>query len=55
MQLNASVNKDGILIVSAPSSASTIDVKQAILIGTQVVRQELNINIGILRAAVFTQ
>jgi len=55
LQMTASVTADGVLVVTAPDAAGSIDVRQAILMGAQVVRQELQVELGTLTSAVFVR
>jgi hypothetical protein len=55
IQLNASVSKDGVLTVTAPGSAGSFDIKQAVLMGTRIARQELHVEIGVLKSALFVR
>ena len=52
LQMTASVTADGVLVVSAPDTAG-VDVQQAILIGAQVARQALRVELSSLNAALF--
>ncbi|NLA40436.1 MAG: hypothetical protein GX874_03350 [Smithella sp.] len=55
LQMTASVTADGVLVVSAPDAGGNIDVQQAILIGVQVVRQALNVELSNLSSALFVR
>jgi hypothetical protein len=55
LQMTATVTPDGVLVVSAPDAAGSIDVRQAILMGAQVVKQALNVELGSLSSALFVR
>jgi len=55
LQMTASVTADGVLVVSAPDAAGNINVQQAILMGAQVARQALNVELGSLSSALFVR
>ena len=51
--MTASVTTDGVLVISAPDTAGNIDVRQAILMGAQVAKQALNVELSTLSSALF--
>jgi len=53
LQMTASVTTDGVLVISAPDTAGNIDVRQAILMGAQVAKQALNVELSTLSSALF--
>ena len=55
LQLTATVTATGVLVVTAPDTAGSVDVQQAILMGAQVVRQALNIELNSLASALFVR
>jgi filamentous hemagglutinin family protein len=52
-QLGVSVTADGVLIVTAPDSAGTLDVRKVVLMAAQVAREVLQIDPKTLTSAVF--
>lgn len=48
-----SVTVDGVLVVTASNAAVTLDVRQAVLMGTQVAREALRVDPKGLTSALF--
>jgi len=55
LQMTASVTPAGVLVVSAPEGAGQVDVKQAVLMGAQVARQALQVELSSLSSALFVR
>ncbi len=55
LQLTVMVTRDGVLMVSAPASTGSIDIRQAILMGAQIAKQELKTALRNLKAAVLVR
>ena len=55
LQMTATVTPDGVLVVSAPDTAGHVDVQQAILMGAQVARQALQVELSSLSSALFVR
>jgi hypothetical protein len=55
LQMTASVTQNGVLVVSAPDAAGSIDVQQAILMGAQVAKQSLQVELSSLSSALFVR
>ena len=55
IQMTATVTPNGVLVVSAPDNAGQVNVKQAILMGAQVARQAMQIEISSLSSALFVR
>jgi hypothetical protein len=55
LQLHVEVTAEGVLVVTAPTSAGGVDVSQAILMGTQVARQELQLDLKSMTSALFVE
>ncbi|OQB39452.1 MAG: The GLUG motif protein [Candidatus Hydrogenedentes bacterium ADurb.Bin179] len=55
LQMIATVTPDGTLVVSAPDSAGEVNVQQAILMGAQVAKQSLQVELGSLSSALFVR
>jgi len=53
IQMTATVTTGGTLVVSAPDTAGQVDVKQAILMGAQVAKQALQVELSSLSSALF--
>ena len=55
LQMRVEVTAEGVLVVTVPASAGSVDLSQAILMGTQVARQELQLDLKRVTSALFVE
>ena len=55
LHLTAAVTDEGVLVITAPDSTGTIDLSQVVMMGMMIMKNEQNLDIGILKAVLLQQ